>query len=230
MVQGLVTILLIDQRTLLLRKSCYGNVSAVTIITKVNRCSTAPGCNFDRRVLDLTEITAEYKERIARLHRVLGIPADYNTTCRLPLYPEPSELVETEPDYYQRPQRLTPQANQSWLAMQQAAANEGVILYLISAYRSVDYQFQLIQRQLQEGRELEELLTMIAAPGHREHHTGRASDISTENCRALELEFANTHAYAWLRANAGEFSFELSFPEDNPYGIKYEPWHWCHRV
>ncbi len=23
-----------------------------------------------------------------------------------------------------------------------------------------------------------------------------------------------------------EFGFELSFPENNPQGVRYEPWHW----
>jgi D-alanyl-D-alanine carboxypeptidase len=29
-----------------------------------------------------------------------------------------------------------------------------------------------------------------------------------------------------LQNNAAQYSFELSFPENNPQGISYEPWHW----
>jgi D-alanyl-D-alanine carboxypeptidase len=29
-----------------------------------------------------------------------------------------------------------------------------------------------------------------------------------------------------LQNNAAQYSFELSFPENNPQGINYEPWHW----
>jgi len=178
----------------------------------------------------LSVITTEYKERISQLHRELGIPADYQSNCGLPLYPEPLDLEDTEPDYYQRPQQLTPVAHQAWLAMKQAAADEKIVLHLISAYRSVEYQCALIKQHLQAGRDMDELLTKVAAPGHSEHHSGRAIDISTDGCAALELEFAETKAYTWLCSHAAEFGFVLSFPANNPFGISYEPWHWCYQV
>ena len=42
----------------------------------------------------------------------------------------------------------------------------------------------------------------------------------------VEPGFENTAAFHWLEANAARYSFELSFPRDNPQGISYEPWHW----
>jgi len=58
-----------------------------------------------------------------------------------------------------------------------------------------------------------------------EHHSGRAVDVTTEGARAFELEFERTPAFEWLRENAGRFGFRLSFPEGNPCGYAYEPWH-----
>ena len=69
---------------------------------------------------------------------------------------------------------------------------------------------------------------MNAAPGYSEQHSGRAVDLGTMGCDALSEEFENTKVYQWLVKNAGGFGFYLSYPRDNPYGIDFEPWHWCY--
>jgi D-alanyl-D-alanine carboxypeptidase len=145
----------------------------------------------------------------------------------LPLYPEPAQLVDTEPDYYGRPQRLTPEAFAAWQDMKQRAAAEDITLHLISAFRDLEYQRGLIARKLAAGQSLTEILRVNAAPGFSEHHTGRAIDVGTLDCEALVEDFENTVAYQWLEANAAAHGFRLSFPRGNPYGIDYEPWHWC---
>ena len=160
----------------------------------------------------------------------LGIPADYADSCKLPLCQEPAELVPTEPDFYQRPQTLTPAALAAWQSMKQAAAESGVEIFLISAFRSLQYQHELIESKLQKGRSLTEILTVNAAPGFSEHHTGRAVDLGTSGCPALVEEFENTLAFQWLATNAKRFGFQLSYPRDNASGIGYEPWHWCFQV
>jgi D-alanyl-D-alanine carboxypeptidase len=40
------------------------------------------------------------------------------------------------------------------------------------------------------------------------------------------VEFAKTDAFRWLTLHAQEYGFELSFPENNPQGVSYQPWHW----
>ncbi len=167
--------------------------------------------------------------RVRQVHAELGIPEDYVRECALPLCPEPTTLVDTEPDFYDRPQKLTPPACQAWTAMRAAAAEAGVTLFLISAYRGLDYQAGLIARKLDKGQSIEQILTVNAAPGFSEHHTGRAIDIGTPGCDALQTEFENTEAFQWLEEHAGEFGFALSYPRDNAFGIIYEPWHWCFR-
>ncbi len=164
---------------------------------------------------------------LTRLQQALGIPADYAANCSLPLCVEPAELVDTELDFYQRPQRLTPAAFSAWSAMRAAATAEGVSLFLISAFRGYQYQHDLIAAKMEKGQAIEEILRVNAAPGHSEHHSGRAVDLGTLGCDALVEEFENTKAYQWLVDNAGSFGFRLSYPRGNPYGIAFEPWHWC---
>lgn len=111
--------------------------------------------------------------------------------------------------------------------MKQSAAKAGITIHLISAFRDLDYQYQLIRKKLLQGQSIEEILRVNAAPGYSEHHTGRAIDIGTLECDALVEAFENTPAFRWLQDHANRFGFVLSYPRGNGAGIAYEPWHWC---
>lgn len=99
----------------------------------------------------------------------------------------------------------------------------------MSAYRGIDYQAEIIARKLSAGEALGDILKVSAAPGFSEHHTGNAVDVTTEGIDALDEAFDETECFRWLLACAGEFGFVLTYPRDNPFGIAYEPWHWCYR-
>lgn len=172
-------------------------------------------------------IPSQYLARLVSLHKALGIPDDYVHTCTLPLCVEPAELVETERDFYDRPQRLTKEAFNAWTAMKEAAAKDGIELFLISAFRDIDYQHDLIAKKLEEGKTIHEILKVNAAPGFSEHHTGRAIDIGTRGCPALEEKFEETDAFEWLGSHGNKYDFFMSYPRGNSIGIDYEPWHWC---
>lgn len=168
-----------------------------------------------------------YFDRLRKLHDSLGIPKEYLDSCKLPLCLEPASLKETELDFYDRPQRLTPNALTAWTSMKDAASREGCVIFLISAFRDLEYQYDVIARKVDQGRSLEEVLRVNAAPGYSEHHTGRAIDIGTVNCDALIEEFDKTPAFLWLERNAAQFGFVMTYPKKNASQIDYEPWHWC---
>jgi len=172
-------------------------------------------------------IDPQYVGRLRALHAQLKIPESYVVQTALPMYEEPTELVATELDFYGREQRLTPQAFAAWRSMRESALLDGITLLMLSAYRSVDYQCQILRRKLDAGQCLEQILRVNAAPGFSEHHTGRAIDIGAPECPVLEERFEETTAFAWLQSNAIDFGFTLSYPRDNNCGITYEPWHWC---
>ncbi|MDE2346789.1 MAG: D-alanyl-D-alanine carboxypeptidase family protein [Gammaproteobacteria bacterium] len=169
----------------------------------------------------------DYATRIALIHRELGIPKDYARQFQLSLRAEAQELTSIGADVYGRVQHLQPHAARSWQAMRSQAQRENVLLLVISAFRSVDYQRGVIARKLASGKTIGEILRVNAAPGYSEHHTGCALDLTTSDQRSLETAFENTSAFAWLRQNAGHFGFSLSYPRNNPHGIAYEPWHWA---
>lgn len=169
----------------------------------------------------------QFQATIDELHSVLGISPDYVNSCKLPLCYEPESLVDTELDFYQRPQQLTSPAFAAWSDMRRAATEQGLSLFLISAFRGVQYQHDVIARKLRAGRSIKQILRVNAAPGYSEHHSGRAVDVGTIGCDALSVEFENTEVYQWLAENAESFGFHLSYPRNNPYSIEFEPWHWC---
>jgi D-alanyl-D-alanine carboxypeptidase len=153
-------------------------------------------------------------------------PEDYMS--RVPFVAEAPDLVSAGPDHLGREAFLTPSAANAWAAMRDAARVDGIELILISAFRSIDRQAELLSAKLAKGMTLGQALEYSAYPGHSEHHSGNAIDIGTTSARHLEEEFENTPAFGWLAGNARHFGFSMSYPRGNPCGIAYEPWHWCH--
>jgi D-alanyl-D-alanine carboxypeptidase len=164
---------------------------------------------------------------LEKLLTELGIPADYGRQRDLPRFAEANDLIDVGPNLVGSMQRLTPRAAIQWQELTAAAARDGVCLLIVSGFRSIEYQANLIRNKLASGQNLEEILTVNAAPGYSEHHTGQAIDIATKGSRPLTEQFEETEAFAWLRSNAVKFGFSMTYPRENPFGIIYEPWHWA---
>ena len=135
------------------------------------------------------------------------------------------EIAETGADG--RDHLLVATAAEAWRTLKGAALRGGVSLFIVSAFRSIDRQAEIVRRKLDAGATIEEILTVCAPPGFSEHHTGRAVDVSTFGTPSLEVEFDQTVAFAWLVEHANNFGFYLSYPAGNPHAYQYEPWHWC---
>ncbi len=116
--------------------------------------------------------------------------------------------------------------------MCKAAADDGITLISVSAYRSISYQSGLYDRRVErcqneDGLSLEaakkKAATIVAVPGTSEHHLGLAIDINS-----VETSFENTKAFRWLQEHAEEYGFILRYPKEkqNITKIIYEPWHY----
>lgn len=169
----------------------------------------------------------DYEIRITRVLDTLGISMDFITPRRLPLHEEAQTLVMVETDRDGREFQLTPEAALAWREMKQAAREDEVIIEIVSAFRSIERQIDIIRAKLERGLPMQTILTLSAPPGYSEHHTGRAVDINTPGCEATEEPFEDTAAFCWLTTHAGRFGFTLSYPRGNAFGFIYEPWHWC---
>ena len=131
---------------------------------------------------------------------------------------------------------LQTEAADAFLAMQAAAAKDGVTVWMQSGYRSVDYQKNLYDKKtryfLEKGLSRDEALQQAAAivnpPGYSEHNCGLAADLNSPEHTGLDEGFENTEAFRWLCAHAEEYGFILRYPKDAEAvtEITYEPWHW----
>lgn len=167
-----------------------------------------------------------YRQKLAAIHKELGISADFISTCGLDIYAECVDLVETEQDVFSRQPLMEAKAYDSWLIMKARAHADGIELEIVSVYRSADYQKKLFLNKLSKGQTLSEILKVNAPPGFSEHHTGQAVDITCPGFEHLSETFEKSPAFQWLTANAGLYGFCLSFPRNNHHGFLYEPWHW----
>ena len=112
----------------------------------------------------------------------------------------------------------------AFLAMQKAAAADGVTVWMQSGYRSVSYQTKLYERKTQyyrdkgydEATAKEKAAAIVNPPGYSEHNCG------------LDEGFENTAAFRWLCEHAAEYGFILRYPQgaEDATEITYEPWHW----
>jgi zinc D-Ala-D-Ala carboxypeptidase len=168
----------------------------------------------------------EYPSQVLSALQALGIPPEIVSARALPLHPEARELVLVERGEDGREHLLAPGAAAAWKRMATAARSDGVQLHIASAFRSVERQVEIVRQKLASGLSVDAVLSVSAPPGFSEHHTGCAVDVGTPGHRSLDMEFADTEAFRWLSSHARDFWFALSYPEGNPHGYAYEPWHW----
>lgn len=107
------------------------------------------------------------------------------------------------------------------------AKKDGVYLAGVSGYRSEATQTRLFNNYVARDGE-EKARTYSAVPGHSEHQTGLAIDLSGSDGKcAAESCFAGTKEADWLAAHAAEYGYIIRFPEGKQAitGYIYEPWH-----
>ncbi|WP_405104946.1 M15 family metallopeptidase [Paenibacillus sp. FSL K6-1217] len=107
------------------------------------------------------------------------------------------------------------------------AKEDGVYLAGVSGYRSESTQRRLFDNYVARDGE-EKARTYSAMPGHSEHQTGLAIDLSGRDGKcAAESCFAGTKEAEWLAAHAAEYGYIIRFLEGKEAitGYKYEPWH-----
>lgn len=116
---------------------------------------------------------------------------------------------------------IDPDAQSAFDDLAAAAQGDDCTIFVVSGFRSYDYQSQLYESYVAEyGQEDSDRFS--ARPGHSEHQTGLAFDVNT-----IDDSFADTKEYEWLKAHAHEYGFIIRYPEgkESITGYKFEPWH-----
>lgn len=137
-----------------------------------------------------------YIQGILIANKTYGLPEDYN----------PGLDSETEAAFN---------------TLSEAAANQGLDIYLSSGFRSYETQARIYGSYVDSyGQESAD--TFSARPGYSEHQTGLAIDVNT-----IDDSFAGTPEAEWLANHAHEYGFIIRYPKgkESITGYKYEPWH-----
>lgn len=107
------------------------------------------------------------------------------------------------------------------------AKQDGIFLAGVSAFRSQSTQVRLFDNYVKRDGE-EAARRYSAVPGHSEHQTGLAIDVTSSDGKcAAESCFAGTPEAKWLADHAHEYGFIIRYPEGKEAitGYVYEPWH-----
>lgn len=163
---------------------------------------------FDMTSWQLTLVNADHP-----------LPEDYNVTL---------ETVSNGKKFDVR-------AASALMAMLDAGNEQGLNLYICSAYRSAADQETLYKNRvyrwmltgMDRGTAAAAAVTSVAYPGTSEHNMGLAVDILCSSYTSLTSGFGTTDAGIWLEEHCAEYGFVLRYPEDKTdlTGIIYEPWH-----
>ena len=122
---------------------------------------------------------------------------------------------------------LAPAAAAAFMRMADAAREDGITLYSVSAYRSYSYQDSLYRRYTaQDGVEAD---TYSARPGFSEHQTGLAIDLGEDvpDLDFIRPSFPDSGACGAFRRAAARYGFLQRYCREKEAltGIAAEPWH-----
>lgn len=173
-----------------------GSATTGGIQTNVNTVTTAASPHPNGNSETTTENGLTYVDGILIANKTYGLPSTY----------APGLDSTTESQFN---------------ALSDAAAQEGLNIWLASGYRSYDYQSSIYNNYVSiYGSETAD--TFSARPGHSEHQTGLAIDVNS-----IDDSFAGTPEAIWLENHAHEYGFIIRYPKgkENITGYKYEPWH-----
>lgn len=111
------------------------------------------------------------------------------------------------------------EALEKYEEMYKAARIDNIDFALFSGFRSYKRQEHLYYNVYKDD-------SISAKPGHSEHQTGYALDISLRDVGLIN-ELENTKTYTWLIENCVKYGFILRFPKDKVEvtTYKFEPWH-----
>lgn len=161
----------------------------------------------------------------------LSVAVVVNAAWRLPPGWVAPDLVEPVVPFNfpeQHPKRLLrAPAARALEALFAAAGADGTPLVAVSGYRSEADQENLFAFYVRE-RGQNEAARISARPGHSEHQTGLAMDVTGADRRCpAEPCFAGTPAARWLEAHVHEHGFVIRYPlgKEAVTGISHEPWH-----
>ncbi|GIN72070.1 hypothetical protein J14TS2_25450 [Bacillus sp. J14TS2] len=167
------------------------------------------------------QVVAEPKEIAILVNKQYKLPDNY----------EPDDLVYPDVPFVFsekiEKRKMRKEAAKALEKMFAGAEKDEIYLAGASGYRSQETQMTVYNNYVNaDGKE--EADRYSARPGHSEHQTGLAIDLSGISAECvIEDCFADTAEAKWIADHAHEYGFIIRYPKDkeNLTGYMYEPWH-----
>lgn len=160
--------------------------------------------------------------------------------------PYSTEVLLGKTKGYKTSTGLTPEADSAFFAMKGKAAEDGILIQIVSGYRSYERQ-QVIwntkfkayaKSSINTGEILDKITEYSSFPGTSRHHWGTDVDLidaskpKPEHLLSAE-NYNETGIYCdlfhWMQLYAKDFGFYLVYDDDpERKGFKYEPWHYSY--
>jgi LAS superfamily LD-carboxypeptidase LdcB len=142
--------------------------------------------------------------------------------------------------------KMHKEAKTAFSQMKEAAAQSGIQIEVISAYRSFQRQKEIFEGKykqftasgLSPSEAIEKIIEYSTIPGTSRHHWGTDIDIIDANAPQPENVLQPEHFHGngpfcklkdWLNIHASAFGFfEVYTDNAHRKGFKYEPWHFSY--
>lgn len=123
--------------------------------------------------------------------------------------------------------KLRAECAEALVTMLEDAMDEGVTLYLKSAYRSYQTQATMYYNRLESNNGKD--LGYVTKAGASDHQTGLAADLIPKEWlgKGMTRAMGVAEGCKWMANNCARYGFILRYPEDKEdiTEINYEPWH-----
>lgn len=155
-----------------------------------------------------------------------GILINVNKYYTLPENYIPDNLTDISNRYAYANHKIIKEANDAYVALWQAAKEDGLTLIVNSSFRTHEAQ-EKMYNQVKNTKGTKVADKTVARPGNSEHQTGLSIDIFDVTNVSM-TNYKETEVYSWLQENAYKYGFIERYPEgkENITGNNPEAYHW----
>ncbi|UPK44518.1 D-alanyl-D-alanine carboxypeptidase family protein [Paenibacillus pabuli] len=190
--------------------------------------ATAEDPMMEKRSISALQTTIDAQSVVTNAEAMTVI---VNKQRSLPEGYKPDDLVEPNvPFSFDGPHEKRHMRKEAAEALEKLFAGakaDDIELRAVSGYRSYERQVSIYNNNVKtKGKEYTDRVSSV--PGHSEHQTGLAIDVSSPSVgNAIEEVFGTSKEGQWLAEHAAEYGFIIRYPkgEEGITGYVYEPWH-----
>lgn len=174
--------------------------------------------------LENTELNTNTETKNTTPDNTINLEAIYGQTQE--------HLTFLDFQYTKKPELVHNQILNPLIELIHHAKQDGIKLFVLSAYRSYDHQKRIWERKWGNSpnndiQKAKSILTLSSFPGTSRHHWGTDIDFNSFS-RKYWQSGEGKKTYQWLANNAPAYGFCQTYNAGRTQGYDIEAWHWSH--